>query len=97
MSSVMERIEGHAEQIAELGPANEAEGRLSDAAAKILRDTGVMKMLAPKTYGGYESHPVEWAEAVMRLGSLDGASGWLGGIVGVHPWEIAMSDPKVQE
>ena len=97
MSTVFERIEGHAEQLAALGPTNEAEGKLSEGAVKILRDVGIMKMLAPKSYGGYESHPVEWAEAVMRLGSLDGASGWLGGIVGVHPWEVAMSDPKVQE
>ncbi len=97
MSTVIERIEGRAEEIAALGPANEAEGQLTDGAAKILRDVGIMRMLAPKTYGGYESHPVEWAEAVMRLGSLDGATGWLGGIVGVHPWEIAMADPRVQE
>jgi 3-hydroxy-9,10-secoandrosta-1,3,5(10)-triene-9,17-dione monooxygenase len=97
MSTVIERIEGRAEEIAAHGPANEAEGQLTDGAAKILRDVGIMRMLAPKTYGGYESHPVEWAEAVMRLASLDGATGWLGGIVGVHPWEIAMSDPRVQE
>jgi 3-hydroxy-9,10-secoandrosta-1,3,5(10)-triene-9,17-dione monooxygenase len=97
VSTVFERIEGHAEEIAALGPVNEAEGKLSEGAVKILRDVGIMKMLAPKTYGGFESHPAEWAEAVMRLGSLDGATGWLGGIVGVHPWEIAMSDPRVQE
>jgi 3-hydroxy-9,10-secoandrosta-1,3,5(10)-triene-9,17-dione monooxygenase len=96
MSTVFERIEQHAEEIAASGPANETEGKLTDAAAKILREVGIMRMLAPKTHGGYESHPVEWAEAVMRLGSLDGASGWLGGIVGVHPWEVAMADPKVQ-
>ena len=97
MATVLERIEERAEEIAGLGPANEAEGKLTDGAAKVLRDVGIMRMLAPKTYGGYESHPVEWAEAVMRLASLDGASGWLGGIVGVHPWEVAMSDPRVQE
>ncbi len=97
MTTVRERIEERAEEIAAFGPANEAEGKLTDGAAKVLRDVGIMKMLAPKTYGGYESHPVEWAEAVMALGALDGATGWLGGIVGVHPWEVAMSDPRVQE
>src|SRR5688500_20214250 len=95
MPTVLERIEERAEEIAALGPANEEAGKLTDDAAKILREVGIMRMLAPSTYGGYESHPVEWAEAVMRLGSLDGASGWLGGIVGVHPWEGAMYDPKV--
>ncbi|HUR50487.1 MAG TPA: acyl-CoA dehydrogenase family protein [Mycobacteriales bacterium] len=97
MTTVLDRIEEHAERIAALGPANEAEGRLTDDAAKVLREVGIMRMLAPSTYGGFESHPVEWAEAVMRLASLDGASGWIGGIVGVHPWELAMADPRVQQ
>ncbi|MGB8649810.1 MAG: acyl-CoA dehydrogenase family protein, partial [Mycobacteriales bacterium] len=90
-------MEEHAEQLAALGPTNEAEGKLSDGAVKILRDVGIMRMLAPKTYGGYESHPAEWAEAVMKLGSLDGSTGWLGGIVGIHPWEVALADARVQE
>ena len=93
---VLAAIEERADEIAAFGPASEAEGKLTDGAVKVLRDVGIMRMLAPKTYGGFESHPVEWAEAVMRLGSLDGATGWLGGIVGVHPWEVAMADPKVQ-
>ena len=95
--NVLAAIEEHAEEIAALGPANEAAGQLTDEAVKILRDVEVMKMLAPAPWGGHEAHPVEWAEAVMRLASLDGATGWLGGIVGVHPWEMAFADPKVQE
>jgi alkylation response protein AidB-like acyl-CoA dehydrogenase len=33
----------------------------------------------------------------MKLASLDGSTGWLAGIVGVHPWEMAMADARVQE
>ncbi len=33
----------------------------------------------------------------MRIASLDGSTGWVAGIVGVHPWEMAMCDPQVQE
>ena len=95
-NAVLAAVEERAEEIASYGPANEQEGKLTDAAAKVLREAGVMKMLAPATYGGQEAHPVEWAETVMRLGSLDGSTGWLAGIVGVHPWEVALADPKVQ-
>ena len=94
---VLEHIEANAEQIAALGPTNEHLGRLDDAAVKILRDSGVMRMLAPKEYGGMESHPAEFAETVMRIASLDGSTGWVAGIVGIHPWEMAMCDPRVQE
>jgi alkylation response protein AidB-like acyl-CoA dehydrogenase len=96
-SSVIAAIEERAEEIASYGEANEAAGKLTDGAAKILRDVGIMRMLAPKEYGGYETHPVEWAEAVMRTASYDGSTGWLGGIVGIHPWEMAFADPKVRE
>ncbi|MFE7225638.1 acyl-CoA dehydrogenase family protein [Nocardioides sp. NPDC057577] len=97
MSSVLERIEARAEEIAALGPSNEKLGRLDDRAAELLRETGVIRMLQPAKYGGAEAHPAEFAEAVMRLASLDGSTGWVAGIVGVHPWEMAMCDPRVQE
>ena len=54
-------------------------------------------MLQPKEYGGYEVHPREFAEAVMRTASLNPSAGWVHGIVGVHPWQLAFADPKVQE
>ncbi|NLG48016.1 acyl-CoA dehydrogenase family protein [Gordonia sp. (in: high G+C Gram-positive bacteria)] len=81
------------------GQAQEAEdlGQLPDATAKQLKSTGVMKLLAPENYGGLEAHPREFAETVMKAASLDGATGWVCGIVGVHPWQMAFADPKVQE
>ncbi|WP_327712180.1 acyl-CoA dehydrogenase family protein [Streptomyces sp. NBC_00464] len=94
---VLEAVEARADEIRALGPANEALGRLDDQAAKILRDVGAMRMLQPKTYGGLELHPREFAETVMRIAALDGATGWVTGVVGVHPWEMAMADPRVQQ
>jgi len=94
---VIASIEERAEELAALGPANEALGRLDDQAAKVLRESGVMRLLQPATYGGFEAHPREFAETVMRLASLDGSTGWVAGIVGVHPWEMAMADRRVQE
>ncbi len=33
----------------------------------------------------------------MKTASLYGSAGWVGGIVGVHPWQLAFADPKVQD
>lgn len=90
-------VESRAEEIAALGPENERLGKLTDAAAKLLRETGAIKMLQPADHGGAEAHPREFAETVMRLASLDGSTGWVAGIVGVHPWEMALCDPRVQQ
>jgi 3-hydroxy-9,10-secoandrosta-1,3,5(10)-triene-9,17-dione monooxygenase len=94
---VLDTIMERAEQIRELGPANEALGRLDDKAAQILKDAGVIRLLQPEAHGGLEVHPREFAETVMGIASLDGSTGWIAGIVGVHPWEMAYADPKVRE
>ncbi len=96
-NEVGERIAQLAEQIGELGPANEERGKLTDEAAKNLRDSGAIRLLQPETHGGYQAHPREFAENVMQLAAADGSTGWVAGIVGVHPWELAFLDPKVQQ
>lgn len=96
-NEVLDAVMASAERIAELGPANEARGQLDDEAATLLRESGVIRMLQPRTHGGLESHPREFAETVMKIASLDGSSGWVAGIVGVHPWELAMADQRVKD
>ncbi|MDR2280271.1 MAG: hydroxylase, partial [Gordonia sp. (in: high G+C Gram-positive bacteria)] len=97
MTRPIDNIEAIADQIRDQGPEAEELGRLPDETAKKLKASGVMKLLAPAQYGGLESHPREFAETVMKAASLDGATGWVCGIVGVHPWQMAFADPKVQE
>ncbi|SEG93467.1 Acyl-CoA dehydrogenase [Thermomonospora echinospora] len=94
---VLDTIMERAEEIRELGPVSERLGRLDDKAAKVLRDSGAIRMLQPAAYGGMEAHPREFAEMVMAAASLDGSTGWVAGIVGIHPWEMAFADPKVQQ
>lgn len=96
-NQVLDAVLESAEQIASYGPANEQLGRLDDQAAKLLRESGVIRMLQPKAFGGLEVHPRDFAETVMKIASLDGSTGWVAGIVGVHPWELAMMDTRVQE
>ncbi|MEV8637495.1 acyl-CoA dehydrogenase family protein [Streptosporangium sp. NPDC051023] len=94
---VLDTITERAEEISTLAPSNEALGRLDDQAAKVLREAGAIRMLQPAAHGGLEVHPREFAETVMKIASLDGSTGWVAGIVGVHPWEMAFADPKVQQ
>jgi 3-hydroxy-9,10-secoandrosta-1,3,5(10)-triene-9,17-dione monooxygenase len=97
MNEVREKIAELADELRAEGPESESLGRLSDRTAKLMRDAGVIRMLQPKAYGGHELHPREFAETVMDLAALDGSAGWVAGVVGVHPWELAYADPKVQE
>lgn len=97
MGHVLDSIMQHAEEIRAGAAEGESLMRLPDATAKHLRDSGIIRTFQPKEYGGLEGHPREAAETIMALGALDGATGWVAGIVGVHPWELAFFDPKAQE
>ncbi|WP_327149548.1 acyl-CoA dehydrogenase family protein [Nocardia sp. NBC_01329] len=97
MTSVLDNLAAIADQLREQSPEAEALGRLPDSTAKLLKTAGPIRLLQPKKYGGFEAHPREFAESVMAAAALDPATGWICGIVGVHPWQLAFADPEVQE
>ncbi|MEO0493829.1 MAG: acyl-CoA dehydrogenase family protein [Actinomycetota bacterium] len=72
-------------------------GRLPDETGQRLRETGVVRMLQPRDFGGLEADPREFLTAVMDVGNHCPSAGWIAGVVGVHPWELALNDHRVQE
>jgi 3-hydroxy-9,10-secoandrosta-1,3,5(10)-triene-9,17-dione monooxygenase len=72
------------------------ERRLSERAAKILRETGAMRLAQPARYGGLEADPRVFVEAMMLASQFDGAAGWVLGVVGVHNWHIGLYADSVQ-
>lgn len=97
MSEALRRVEEAAEVFSRTSAESESLGRLSDESAKQLRDTGVIRMLQPREYGGDEAHPVEFFEAVLKVGSLCGSAGWVSGVVGIHPWQLGQWDKRLQD
>src|SRR3954453_17692814 len=97
MHEVMQRVEESAELFRQSSAESEKLGRLSDVSAKQLRETGVIRLLQPQEFGGYEAHPVEFFETVLTVGSLCGSAGWVSGVVGIHPWQLGQGDKRVQE
>jgi 3-hydroxy-9,10-secoandrosta-1,3,5(10)-triene-9,17-dione monooxygenase len=94
---VLEGIDEQAERLRELGPVNEVLGRLDDRCAKALRQSGVMHMLQPEEFGGIETHPADFADAVYEIARLDGSAGWVAGSVGVPPWMVAAADRRARD
>ena len=72
-------------------------GRLPDATAARMREAGVIRMLQPVEYGGMEATPRQFAETVMGIAAVNPSAGWVAGIVGVHPWQLAMADKSVRD
>lgn len=97
MHEVIDNIHKAADTLRREAPESDRIGRLTDLTAQTLRESGIVRLLQPKEYGGYEAHPSEFLEAAMETAKLAPSAGWVSGVVGVHPWEIAMMDPRVQE
>jgi 3-hydroxy-9,10-secoandrosta-1,3,5(10)-triene-9,17-dione monooxygenase len=97
MHEVRKRVDELAEAFEERAEEADALGRLPDDTAAQLRAAGVIRMLQPRDYGGYESDPMEFFDAVMTVGAHSASAGWVCGVVGVHPFEIAQMHRRVQD
>ncbi len=77
--------------------AAEAEqlGQLPPASVALLRASGVTRMLQPRDWGGLESHPADFMQAIMTLAAHNPSAGWVAGVVGVHAWEAALNDERL--
>ena len=94
---VLDKINEIADQLREQAWEAEKLGQLPDATVKSMKAIGSIRLLQPKEYGGLEVHPREFAETVMGTAALDPAAGWINGVVGVHPYQLAYADPRVAQ
>ena len=94
---VVTRIDELSAQLAATADETEQLGRLSDRSVALVRQAGVMRLLQPTEYGGYAAHPRDFAEAVMAVAKVCGSTGWVCGVGGVHPWEVALMDRRLQD
>jgi 3-hydroxy-9,10-secoandrosta-1,3,5(10)-triene-9,17-dione monooxygenase len=92
---VIDRMHDIAEQLRSQGAEAEKIGKLTDETVKLMKSAGHIRLLQPKAHGGLEAHPREFAETVMATAALDPSAGWINGVVGVHPYQLAYADPKV--
>src|SRR5258708_37371366 len=71
--------------------------RIPDATWRDLVDAGILRGLQPRRWGGGEVHPKEFYGAAMEVARAEGCAGWIAGVAGVHPWQIAVFPKEVQE
>ena len=92
---VIDSLADVADQLREQAEEAEKIGKLTDDTVKTMKQLGNIRLLQPKKHGGMEVHPREFAETVMATAALDPSAGWINGVVGVHPYQLAYADPRV--
>ncbi len=84
-------------RIAKRSAAAEELRRLPDETVAELDEVGFFKLLQPEQWGGLQCDPTLFYEAVRRIASACGSTGWVSSIIGVHNWHLALFDQKAQE
>lgn len=97
MTTVRRLISDNADKLRSQANESEELGRLCDDTAALLRSCGAVRLLQPAEYGGAEAHLSEFAETVMETARISGSAGWVLGVVGIHPWQLAFADRRVQD
>lgn len=79
--------------------AEEAEdtSHVHDDTIKQIVDAGLLRVLQAEAYQGYELEPWVFYEIQSILASGDMSVAWLYGVLGVHPWQLALFTKQTQD
>jgi alkylation response protein AidB-like acyl-CoA dehydrogenase len=97
MHASIARIQAAAADLQAEHEACDRLGRLTDRTVAILRESGGMQLLQARSHGGHEASPEVFLAWVREVARHNPAAGWVAGVVGVHPWELALMDPRLQD
>ena len=61
-----------------------------------LHEAGFFRILQPKRWGGFEMHPNTFFAVQRALAEGCMSTGWMFGVVGCHPYELALFDERAQ-
>src|SRR6185436_1594256 len=95
-AEVLERTRALIPKLAARAPEGERLRRLPDETIADMQEAGVFRVLQPKRWGGYEMDIHTYFDVQMALGEGDMSTAWVYGVVGVHPWLIALYDDRAQ-
>ncbi len=96
-ASLVDRARGLHDFIASHRDQHEKDRRVSDEVMDALKESGLIRGLQSVHYGGLEVHPAEWYQAMIEVSTACPSTGWLVGILGVHPFEFAQMSIEMQD
>jgi 3-hydroxy-9,10-secoandrosta-1,3,5(10)-triene-9,17-dione monooxygenase len=70
------------------------ERRIPDEDIADMQAAGLFRVLQPRRWGGHELGILTYFEVQMALAEADMSVAWVYGVVGIHPWLIALYDDR---
>lgn len=72
------------------------EGNVPAETIAEMQEAGFFRVLQPRRWGGYEMHPNVFFEIQKALAEGCMSTGWVYGVIGCHPFELALFDDRAQ-
>ncbi|RMG54261.1 MAG: hypothetical protein D6723_05455 [Acidobacteria bacterium] len=95
--SLLNQARRLAEMAAERAGDIEAQRRLPGELIQAMTESGLLKILQPRRYGGYEMDMGVFVRVTAEIARGDASTGWIFAILGIHNWWLGYVDPRLQE
>lgn len=82
--------------IRERATAAETQRRQPEETIQEIIDAGLVRLLMPRRWGGYELPFAALADSVIEIAKADGSAGWCYAFLVVHPWVLAHFPDEAQ-
>ncbi len=95
--AVYEAVEALLPKFQERSDVARKQRMLPAASIAELKAAGYFRLLQPQRYGGLELEPADFGQLVLMISESCAATGWVCGVIGVHPFQLALYDQRAQE
>ncbi len=82
--------------VASHAQANRANRQVAPEVVQALKDCGFLRMFLPQQWGGLECRPQDYFRDQIRLAEADMSTAWIGGVIAVHAFQLALMDEQAQ-
>ncbi|PCE30736.1 acyl-CoA dehydrogenase family protein [Burkholderia ubonensis] len=86
-----------AERLARLHASGHADTDLPADLMAAMVEGGLLQVLQPRCFGGFEAAPDLFFDVQRRLARASMSAGWLVGVLGLQAWQLALFERRAQE
>ncbi|TAM09536.1 MAG: flavin-dependent monooxygenase [Nevskiaceae bacterium] len=84
-------------RLAERAARCEADGKVPEETIRELDESGLLRILQPKRWGGFEMDPRVFYTVQMTLAEGCASTAWVFGVMGVHYWQLPLFPEQAQQ
>src|SRR5678816_3074710 len=93
---LLERVQALVPDLAAQAAESEKLRRPTDAAIRMLEESGVFRMMVPRAFGGMELDLDTFVEVGLTLGEADASLAWVGNFCIEHNWMLCNFPERFQ-